>query len=345
MKRILTVLAALMAYIAATAQKSSVAAAFTGIADGERVVVCEPRNGNLVPVDTLAPDSKGCVRVDRDSKAPVFVSLSLTRPQSPLVHVMLLPGERVSLKVEYLPDVNFLRLTESKGSKNMELYRDYTQLMADAMLNPDKQAALPYQMARLLDEHPDRLMSAFLVTYFETTFEQYAPLYKKIRDTLITTYPSNGFVRYLDNKLRGAIVAGVEAPDIALPDPEGRERRLSDLRGKVVLVDFWASWCRPCRMENPNVVRLYRRYKDRGFEVFSVSLDNDRDAWLRAIKHDGLLWPNHVSDLRGWSSEGGKLYGVSSIPTTVLVGPDGTILARNLRGEELEQKLQSIFGQ
>ena len=92
-------------------------------------------------------------------------------------------------------------------------------------------------------------------------------------------------------------------------------------------------------------MRLYHQYKDKGFDIYSVSLDNSRDAWLKAIDADGLVWPNHVSDLRGWSSAGGKLYGVSSIPATVLVGRDGKILARNLRGAQLEQKLKELFGQ
>ena len=137
----------------------------------------------------------------------------------------------------------------------------------------------------------------------------------------------------------------MEAPDIELPSPDGFALRLSDLRGKVVLVDFWASWCRPCRMENPNVVRLYQRFHDKGFEIFSVSLDQSRDAWLKAIQDDGLLWPHHVSDLRGWNSTAGRLYGISSIPATVLVDRQGNIVARNLRGSELEKKLTEIFAQ
>ncbi|MCX7607068.1 MAG: AhpC/TSA family protein [Bacteroidia bacterium] len=140
----------------------------------------------------------------------------------------------------------------------------------------------------------------------------------------------------------GALRKGQPAPEIALPDPEGKVRRLSELKGKWVLIDFWASWCRPCRMENPNVVRLYEKYHSRGFEILGVSLDQNRDAWLQAIQHDRLTWL-HVSDLKGWQSAGAQLYRVSGIPFTVLVDPEGRIAAKGLRGIALEQRLKEIF--
>jgi len=140
-----------------------------------------------------------------------------------------------------------------------------------------------------------------------------------------------------------AVQVGMAAPEIALPTPEGEMLNLSDLRGKVVLVDFWASWCRPCRAENPNVVRVYNKYKDQGFEILGVSLDRDRAAWLQAIEKDGLTWP-HISDLKFWQSQAAQTYGVTAIPYTVLVDRDGTIIAERLRGGSLEAKLAEIFG-
>jgi len=140
----------------------------------------------------------------------------------------------------------------------------------------------------------------------------------------------------------GALRKGQPAPDIALPDPQGQVRRLSELRGKWVLIDFWASWCRPCRVENPNVVRLYRQYHGRGFEIFGVSLDHQREAWVKAIESDGLGWI-HVSDLKGWQSAAAQLYRVSGIPFTVLVDPEGRIAAKGLRGPALEAKLKELF--
>jgi thiol-disulfide isomerase/thioredoxin len=125
--------------------------------------------------------------------------------------------------------------------------------------------------------------------------------------------------------------------------PEGKLLKLSDLRGKVVLIDFWASWCGPCRKENPNVVRLYKKYEKQGFTILSVSLDEDPNAWKAAIQKDGLIWKNHVSDLKGWKSSMPALYGFEGIPFTVLVNKEGNIIGKELRGEVLEQKLSEVL--
>ncbi|MDR6566976.1 AhpC/TSA family protein [Chitinophaga ginsengisegetis] len=139
-----------------------------------------------------------------------------------------------------------------------------------------------------------------------------------------------------------ANVLNVAADDFSQEDTKGKPVKLSSFRGKYVLVDFWASWCGPCRQENPNVVKAYNRFKDKNFTILGVSLDDNRDRWLRAIDQDGLAW-TQVSDLRGWGNEVAVQYGVQSIPTNFLVDPTGKIIARNLRGEELEAKLEQLL--
>ncbi|MBR1549474.1 MAG: AhpC/TSA family protein [Bacteroidales bacterium] len=344
MKKLLVILVALTAGLTATAQKSTVNCTFKGLESGARIVLSNAQGGRLVPVDTLTPNAKGLVSITRPVADPTMMILSLNKSNSPMLHLLVMPKEKITLTVDYMPATNQFNITSSKGSDNMRVYKEFTNLLVRTRLwTPE----IPFEQSldSLLSANTSTLMSAFLVTYFEQAFEQYAPLYKKIRDGLIDKWPENEFVKHVDSRVRTALVAGMEAPDIVMADRNGNTRRLSDLRGKVVLIDFWASWCRPCRMENPNVVRLYSQFHNKGFEVFSVSLDNNRDAWLKAIEDDHLSWPNHVSDLRGWSSAAGRLYGIQSIPATVLVAPDGKIMARNLRGKDLENKLKEIFAQ
>lgn len=131
-------------------------------------------------------------------------------------------------------------------------------------------------------------------------------------------------------------------PEIDLKDTEGQTIKLSQLKGKVVLLDFWASWCGPCRKENPNVVKLYNQYKSKGFEILGVSLDTDKVKWKSAIEQDGLTW-KHVSDLGGWRSSAAQLYGVSSIPATFLLDKEGKLIAKGLRGQALENKLAELL--
>ncbi len=176
--------------------------------------------------------------------------------------------------------------------------------------------------------------------------------YIKVRNGLEPRLKGNIFYDQLANnvatlenqhKQSAAISEGQPAPDIVLPNPSGETISLSSMEGKYVLVDFWASWCKPCRIENPNVVKLYNKYSKENFEILGVSLDKDKAKWEKAIADDNLNWPQ-VSDLKFWNSAAAQLYNVRSIPFTVLVNPDGEIEATKLRGRALEEKLADIYG-
>ena len=205
---------------------------------------------------------------------------------------------------------------------------------------------------------------AVIITASSLNPQQDLEMYKTIRDGLLKSSPGSEYqiafneqVNQIELQLKeqkkqqeekesikNLTDIGNVAPALNFNNPDGKLITIASLRGNYVLIDFWASWCRPCRMENPNVVKLYNKYKEQGFTVFSVSLDNNVEKWVNAIGKDGLTWPNHVSDLTQWRTEATKIYGFRGIPYTVLIDKEGKIIAKNLRGSSLETKLKEIFG-
>ena len=163
----------------------------------------------------------------------------------------------------------------------------------------------------------------------------------ELREELPDNFHVMALVSEIETKKSLAI--GRVAPEISLQNPDGEIIKLSSLRGNYVLIDFWAAWCRPCRAENPNLVRAYQKYQGENFEILQVSLDRTRDKWLAAIEQDGLPWV-HVSDLKYWRSQAALDYQVGAIPASFLIDPEGKIIAKNLRGVLLEAKLKEIFG-
>ena len=137
---------------------------------------------------------------------------------------------------------------------------------------------------------------------------------------------------------------GDKAPDFSAPSPEGDQVKLSAIKGKVTIIDFWASWCKPCRIENPNLVKLYKEYHSKGLEIISVSLDREtqKEYWIKAIEKDQLNWYN-VSNLKFWQDPIAKAYGVNSIPATFILGENGILIAERLRGAELDAKIKSLL--
>ena len=241
--------------------------------------------------------------------------------------------------------------------------RDSLQKIFQAFVNITKMDSLridsmsnelekPY--TELVNEH-----NQYLKTFIETHASSFASLaaiqqlqpdefmdtYFKLDDGLFAKYPNSPYIKACHDGVSSSrkLSVGTPAPEINMNTPEEKPLALSSLKGKVVLIDFWASWCGPCRAENPNVVKAYNKYKSKGFDIYSVSLDKDMDKWKQAIKADGLTWKNHVCDFKFWQSPVVELYNFNAITTNVLIDREGKILAKNLRGEALDKKLEEIF--
>ena len=276
-------------------------------------------------------------------KLDVTTLCKLGLDEQTFISLILAPGESITIAIDGT-NLNEPLITGSKDSEL--LYSTIGRLNDYQKQIDDHTSRIMQERTSFLEEFLRENKSSLSVLFFLEQFDinQHPELYREVTTALSESHPGNAVVENYNSRFRDALFLplGDEAPEIALPDTEGNISKLSALRGKYVLIDFWAAWCGPCRREAPNLVRVYNKYKDKGFEIYGVSLDRDKNSWLGAIESDNLDWV-HVSDLKYWQSEVVGLYGFSGIPYTVLIDREGKIIAKGLRGEQLENKLTDIF--
>lgn len=367
MKKLLVLFIAVFTLIACNETTKKEGFTISGKIDGYTqgdVKLLKRSDGEFVTIDSTNVDSLGTFVIEGKIDAPelVYIQLGNTR------NYMQFFIENAEINIDaQIDSLNKASITGSESQNSFVKYLDgmeafqeesqqlYQQWMEAKTSNDtiktaeieakyeelsEKQKAYDKQFVK---NNTSSVVSPY-ITYASLIYDFDLDQLKETTNSFDSTLNNTVYIKYLQERIAilEKTAPGQPIIDFELNDTTGNPIALSSFKGKYLLVDFWASWCGPCRRENPNVVKLYNQYKDKGFEIFGVSFDESREAWIKAIKDDGLIWPQ-VSDLKGWGCEAGKLYGVRSIPHTMLVDPDGIIIEHNLRGDELEAKLAEIF--
>ena len=345
-------------------------------AENQRIYVEAPSNRGMIQVADTLISSSGSFKLEGNIPDIGYYLLRVGENQSNIIPITLVPKD--VLKINCTLD-NFSTEPNTSGTEWTSALNDYLKLLKqfqidkdvlEAKITEDTTDEINNQFliikskldstikTKMLNDPSNAfniVISSSLLpsSNFNNWDKDNLKIMKVIANAFELKYPrtsvSKSFRKQVD-ELESAYIIFLnsnngtrEAPEISANNPDGKPIKLSDLRGKIVLIDFWASWCAPCRKENPTIVKLYEKYKDKDFTILSVSLDQDLINWRGAIKIDGLKWPNHVSDLKGWGSEVISSYNFDEIPHTVLVNKEGKIIGEDLRGIELEQKIAEII--
>ena len=343
---------------------------------GMTLFVEAPSDKGTIPVAEGQINDDGSFNITGNIPGLGYYFLRLSDEKNSLIPITLIPGDHLTINTSVSSFVAKPNASGTSWSRTMNSYLrefdQFQQTQARLQLNEEnrskedvselflqaKSKMESFSRTQMLKDPSnayniilsmDLLPSVSFDDWDATNLEAL----KKVTEAFEEKYPGQPAAETFRNQysqienayfeFASSVNGTVPAPEIALPNLSGKILKLSDLKGKVVLVDFWASWCGPCRAENPNVVKVYEKFKDKGFTIYSVSLDEDAAKWKEAIVKDKLSWTNHVSDLKGWKSSVVANFGIEGIPYTVLLNKEGKIIGKNLRGEKLEETLNELL--
>ena len=338
-------------------------AEIVGVEDATLIYLQLVREGNLESIDSsIIKASKVSFKGSLESPEMIYLRVGNSRKMVNLfgenstisvkVNIDSLDQAKVvgsSVHDELMAYKKYLEPIDERSAGLNEAYRTASQNSDNDKIN---EVIAEYDLLRVeqvnmikkfVSSRPDSYVSPFIIQRYLAYEMDYLELDSMLVELSSDVHDSKDYQNLSDRvSTLKSVAIGQPAVDFALNDTNGNPIAISSFQGKILLIDFWASWCAPCRRENPNVVKLYKDFSDKGFEIIGVSFDDDHGKWVNAIQQDELTWP-HVSDLKGWASAAGKLYAINSIPATVLLDREGNIVAKNLRGEELRKKLEEIY--
>jgi peroxiredoxin len=347
----------------------SISGNIEGVEDGKMVYVSRlEANNQPTIIDSVAINNESFSLKLKDVDQPALSFLTIQDLNGNVLYIAENEPIDFDIKKDNLRDseiyggrenetfTQYLEHLKSLNEKVMELRKEMQQQMAsgnstpEAMVNfREKEEAIKADdlevKKRMVKENPDAYVSALIITDMQSVGATSAELreyYDMLADDVKRT-PMAAMLKTNLDKV-SAVEIGSQAPKFSGPNPDGEEIALEDAMGKVTLIDFWAAWCRPCRVENPNIVKVYEKYHDKGFNVIGISLDreNQRDRWLQAIKDDNLTW-TQISNLQFWDEPIAQLYGVRAIPAAFILDENGVIVAKNVRGEALEKTVKKLL--